>query len=318
MYEQKFPEPEDVVQVKVKRVMDLGAYVSLLEYGNIEGMIMLSELSKRRIRSIKNLIRAGQIMAVAVIRVDQNKGYVDLSRRRVSPEETQLMDEKYAKSKLVHSVMRHTSQQQNIDLEELCGMISWPLYAKFPHAYDAFKILVSSQADEVLQHLPDTCTDQMKEYLLANIRRRLTTQAVRLRSKVDVSCYEYGGIDAIRESLLEGLKASTEDVKLSITLIAPPSYAISTTCIDRPSGTKVIEAAVDMIQKEIVSRKGQFVLKSKVEIVGDHDDQIAEVAEDLEGSSSGSESEEDETMGELDEAALDELRKKTEAQVAED
>ena len=95
MYREQFPEPEQVVMVKVRRVESLGAYVSMLEYNNAEGMIMLSELSKRRIRSIKNLIRAGQIMAVAVIRVDQNKGYVDLSRRRVSHEEQTEMEEKF-------------------------------------------------------------------------------------------------------------------------------------------------------------------------------------------------------------------------------
>ena len=76
MYREKFPEPDQVIMIKVRRVESLGAYVSMLEYNNAEGMVMLSELSKRRIRSIKNLIRAGQIMAVAVIRVDQNKGYI--------------------------------------------------------------------------------------------------------------------------------------------------------------------------------------------------------------------------------------------------
>jgi hypothetical protein len=36
----------------------MGAYVSLLEYNGIEGMILLSELSRRRIRSITKLIKA--------------------------------------------------------------------------------------------------------------------------------------------------------------------------------------------------------------------------------------------------------------------
>ena len=36
--------------VEVKKVEDLGAYVTLLEFGEIEGMVPLSELSRRRIR----------------------------------------------------------------------------------------------------------------------------------------------------------------------------------------------------------------------------------------------------------------------------
>ena len=37
-YEQRFPEIEDVVMVNVRSIADMGAYVHLLEYNNIEGM----------------------------------------------------------------------------------------------------------------------------------------------------------------------------------------------------------------------------------------------------------------------------------------
>ena len=43
---------------QVRSIAEMGAYVSLLEYGGIEGMILLSELSRRRIRSVQKLIKA--------------------------------------------------------------------------------------------------------------------------------------------------------------------------------------------------------------------------------------------------------------------
>jgi len=73
-YEQKYPEVEDVVMVNVRSIAEMGAYVHLLEYNNIEGMILLSELSRRRIRSINKLIRVGKTEPVVVIRVDKDKG----------------------------------------------------------------------------------------------------------------------------------------------------------------------------------------------------------------------------------------------------
>ena len=45
-----------------------------LEYDNIEGMILLSELSRRRIRSVQKLIRLGRNEVVVVLRVDKEKG----------------------------------------------------------------------------------------------------------------------------------------------------------------------------------------------------------------------------------------------------
>ena len=62
MYESKYPDVDDVVMVQVKSIAEMGAYVSLLEYNGIEGMILLSELSRRRIRSITKLIKVWVLM----------------------------------------------------------------------------------------------------------------------------------------------------------------------------------------------------------------------------------------------------------------
>lgn len=56
------------------KIAEMGAYVKLLEYDDIDGMILLSELSRRRIRSIQKLIRVGRNEVVVVLRVDKEKG----------------------------------------------------------------------------------------------------------------------------------------------------------------------------------------------------------------------------------------------------
>jgi len=108
-YEQKYPEVDELVMVQVRQIAEMGAYVKLLEYDNIEGMILLSELSRRRIRSIQKLIRVGRNEVVVVLRVDKEKGYIDLSKRRVSPEDIVKCEERYMKSKTVSSILRHVA-----------------------------------------------------------------------------------------------------------------------------------------------------------------------------------------------------------------
>ena len=44
-----------------------------LEYNGIEGMILLSELTRRRIRSVSKLIKVGRVEPVMVLRVDKEK-----------------------------------------------------------------------------------------------------------------------------------------------------------------------------------------------------------------------------------------------------
>merc|ERR1719476_1165276 len=124
-YENEYPEIESLVMVNVRNIADMGAYVSLLEYNNIEGMILLSELSRRRIRSIHKLIRVNRNEVVMVLRVDRDKGYIDLSKRRVSAEDVAKCEERYNKAKAVHHVMRHVADRQGKRLEELYEMVGW-------------------------------------------------------------------------------------------------------------------------------------------------------------------------------------------------
>ena len=60
-------------------------------------MILLSELSRRRIRSINKLVRVGRDECAVVLRVDKEKGYIDLSKRRLSDDEKRRCENKFEK-----------------------------------------------------------------------------------------------------------------------------------------------------------------------------------------------------------------------------
>lgn len=68
--------------------------------------------------------------------------------------------------------------------------------------------------------------EHTKEVLLNNIKRKLTSQAVKIRADVEVACYGYEGIDAVKTALKAGLALSTDELPIKINLIAPPLYGI--------------------------------------------------------------------------------------------
>lgn len=115
-------------------------FIYIDTHARIQGMILLSELSKRRIRSIHKLCRVNRHEVVTVLRVDKDKGYIDLSKRQVAPEDVAKCEDRYNKAKAVHSVLRHIAGVKNLDLQSLYRSIGWPLYKKYGHAYDAFKL----------------------------------------------------------------------------------------------------------------------------------------------------------------------------------
>src|ERR1700761_7682102 len=106
-------------------------------------MILLSELSRRRIRSIQKLIRVGRNEVVVVLRVDKEKGYIDLSKRRVSPEDIVKCEERYNKSKMVHSILRHVAEKTLVPIEKIYESVAWPLSKKYGHSLDALKISIT-------------------------------------------------------------------------------------------------------------------------------------------------------------------------------
>jgi translation initiation factor 2 subunit 1 len=304
---------DDLVKVQVKRIADVAAHVSLLEYNNIEGMILLSDLSKRRIRSISKLIRVGRTEICMVLRVDKDKEYIDLSKKLVAPEDRALCEEKVSKSKCVHSIMRHVASQFDMPLKTLCQLIAWPLYAKYGHAYDAFKKYNNDDEDIFSAlDLPKDKAEDLKECIKVQIGRRLLSQLVRLRAKIEVSCFEYEGIDAVKDSLLAGLKGSSEDSEFSIRLISPPMYAIAVVCNDKELGMKRIDESMSIIEKKMQGYKGTFKIREKPQLIG-ADDKIEDESgsEDSKSGSGSDDEDQDETMGNLDEEELKKLKAKT-------
>jgi translation initiation factor 2 subunit 1 len=269
MYEQKFPKVDDLVMVEVKSIEEMGAYVTLKEYNDVEGMILLSELSRRRIRSINKIIRVGRLEVVVVLRVDEEKGYIDLSKRRVSEEDAPKCEEKYNKSKAVHSIMRHVAETVHGDLESLYSKVAWPLYKKYGHAYEAFKIAIT-EGNTVFDFLE--LEPELKDALIKNIQRRLTPQPVKVRADIEVTCFNYEGIDAIKAALSKGQETSSKESPIKIKLFAPPLYVVVTTSTQKEIGIKALNEAIETIKEEITKRKGQLVIKVAPHTVHERDE----------------------------------------------
>lgn len=273
MYESQYPEVNDLVMVTVKRIAEMGAYVSLMEYNNIEGMVLLSELSRRRIRSVQRLIRVGKTEVVAVLRVDKDKGYIDLSKKRVSPEEAEKFEEKYNKSKTVHSILRHVAEKHDMELERLYEKVGWPLYRAFGHAFEAFKAALN-EPERIWAALPEPVDANIKEDIIQSIIRRLTPQKLKIRADVEVACFDYEGIDAVKRALAAGEAASTEDIQIKAKLVAPPLYVLMTQCMEKSKGLEVMTKAIEQIESVIKAANGQLVIKMRPKAVSESDDKI--------------------------------------------
>ncbi|KAL9554871.1 hypothetical protein MBANPS3_002614 [Mucor bainieri] len=270
MYENEFPKVDDVVMVNVRQIADMGAYVKLLEYGDREGMILLSELSRRRIRSVQKLIRVGRDEVVVVLRVDEEKGYIDLSKRRVTPEDIIKCEEKYNKSKAVHSILRHVAEKNDMPLQDLYESIGWPLYKKFGHAYDAFKMAI---VDSEAVFAGISMSEDVQKELLSIIKRRMTPHPVKIRAQLDLRCTGIDGVNAIKAALKAGESVGSEEVPIKITYLAAPFYVVTVDSLDKKLGFDIIEKSIEAIKTELDKHAWtKFKVEKEAKLVSDSDD----------------------------------------------
>jgi len=254
-YRSELPNVGDAVMTEIKGVTDYCGVVYLLEYGKQEAMIQFSEISNRRLR-VKpgKILRQGKQEVMQVLKVNTERGMVDLTRKNLDPAEVEDCTRRFAESKTVHNILQHVSVACHVPLLELYETIVWPYIESqdqnpielFKEAYKDPSVWKNYNLDEnVISHLNKL------------IQHRLASHNVKVQATVEVTCYAYEGIDAIIASLHAG--TSVEGVKIN--LIAPPLYAVYTLTSNLEEGTALVQKAINCIQQEIEKRKGKLSIQ---------------------------------------------------------
>jgi translation initiation factor 2 subunit 1 len=92
--------------------------------------------------------------------------------------------------------------------------------------YDAFKMAITENP-EIWDHV--TLNPELKAALIEQVKRRLTPQPVKIRSDIEVACYAYEGINAVKEALRAGL-ALSDEVKVRLNPRVHPLPVIACAC----------------------------------------------------------------------------------------
>ena len=258
-------------------IVEIGAYVSLLEYDNIRGMLFSGEITLKRVNFLNRLLSVGKEEVLRVLRVDTQKGFIDLSKKQVKPNEIEECKQKFGKSKAVEGIIKKLSVNTKKSMEYLYKNIIWPLYKTHQHAYDALKALLNGD-EHILEGLK--ITDEIKEELMKILKEKLVAQPVKIKSDFKLTCYSFEGVEAIKESLLKGEKKGTESIPIKFRIIGSPLYECSVTTINKREGIEVMKTALEEVKKNIEEKGGKFLLETNPTVLGENEKSIAEQMKD--------------------------------------
>lgn len=110
--------------------------------------------------------------------------------------------------------------------------------------------------------------DELKSY----IGKRLTPQPTKVRADVEVTCFEYEGIDAVKAALRTAEEGNTDENQVKVRLVSPPLYVLTNTCLEKNTGIARLEEAIVRIREHIQVAGGELVVKMEPKAVTESDD----------------------------------------------
>jgi small subunit ribosomal protein S1 len=88
-------------EIRDGRIVNLADFGAFVDIGGIEGLVHLSELSWKRVNHPADLVEVGDEVQVFILSVDEERGRVALSLKRLEPDPWTKVDELYKEGELV-------------------------------------------------------------------------------------------------------------------------------------------------------------------------------------------------------------------------
>ncbi|ELQ74844.1 Translation initiation factor 2, alpha subunit (eIF-2alpha), partial [Trachipleistophora hominis] len=272
----------------------------------------VGELSKKRIKNVQKMIKLGKIEVCSVLRVDHEKGYIDLSRKKVLASDFDECYKRYCQNKIGHNIMVSAAKKMNVNVIELYDSFGWRKAREYGTLYNYFGQLMNALSrktdgtrgtvngtvpEDV--HAPDASiaadnTDEklakhetkksnavkaMATYdelvkdidpsfiniLVEQTKLKYNIQKVKIRADIDLTCPAKGGIEAIKDALRS---VKSVDDKIEVSLIRPPTYAITLLLHDREEGIRLVKKGCEQVKKRIEELNGTYAEVNEVKVYG--------------------------------------------------
>jgi translation initiation factor 2 subunit 1 len=251
--ESEWPEVGELVIATVKSVTLYGAYVSLDEYSG-EGLLHISEISSTWVRNIRNFARENQKIVLKTLRVDPERGHVDLSLRRVSKREKKEKILLWKRSKKAEGLLRSLSEKLKISFDEIYEKAGALIEKEFGLYKGLEKAALEGPSVLLKLGIPERIANPLTEIAMEKIK----APQVKIKGMLELQCTKKNGIEKIRQALLKS-QGIRKPVGASIYTysVSAPRYRVEVSAENYKEGEKMLERAVEAALESISKAGGR-------------------------------------------------------------
>jgi len=252
-----FPKEGEFIVGRVVDVQHQYVYVELIDYSGLpseplaRGMIHISEISSRWIKNIRNFARIGQRIVCRVLRVDPEKGHVDLSLRRVNSAQKEIRLKEWKYGLKYENLLQFLTEVEgiNMNLDEVYQAIGWPVMDQFDSYQETIEALKES-GKEILSSLKDVPEETKKQFLKI-IDENVEISTVNIVGKLKLINTDGDGIEKIKETLGDVIKIienPKETRKLNISYLGAPFYRLEVISKDYLDAENILSEAIEILE----------------------------------------------------------------------
>ena len=249
----EWPEKNELVMCTVDDIFDQGVYVTLDEYDGKEGMVHVSEVASGWIKNIRRHVKEGQKTVCKVLEVDQEKGHIDLSIRRVKDSQRSWKSEQWKRERKAENLLDQSAKRIDEDLDDAYEKIGFPLQDQEGEIYSVFEE-AARRGREVLEEKLDV-DDEWLDALMDLIETSVEPPVVDVKGFVDLETSSSNGVKVVSEALQEARdEFEDSDVEVDISYIGAPTYSIEVTAPSYKEAESVLrdvaENAIGIIEDD--------------------------------------------------------------------
>jgi translation initiation factor 2 subunit 1 len=238
---QGLPEEGDLVLCTVTNVQSHCVFARLEEYG-FAGMVHISEIAPGRIRNIRDYVKEGKIIVCKVLRVNRERGQVDLSLRRVSENQHKVKINEVKQEQRAEKMIETAAKEMKADLNETYEEVSKHIFEKYPTIFSCFTDVVKGECNLESLGIPK----KIAVPLLQVVTLRLKPQQVVTQMDVKIQSYDPDGVDIVKSALKKA-----QDFGAEVKYIAAGNYRLIAKAPDYKAAEKMLEKASASIISEI-------------------------------------------------------------------
>ena len=249
----EWPEVGDFVIATIQKITDYGSYVTLDEY-NKQGLLHRSEVSSGWVRNIRDFVREGQKTVLKVLRVDPEKGHIDLSLKRVSRSEKREKVMSWKKERKADGLLRSVSEKLKLPIEEVYEKAGTIIENKFGGLYDGLERTARAGPAVLLEAgVPENLATAITEVA----KERIKLSLVRVKGTLQLQCMKPNGVIILREALLSAQEIEKPpEASVRVYSVSPPKYHIEVSAEDYKVAEKLLDEAVQRTLKSITKAGG--------------------------------------------------------------